>query len=390
MVDQPILRGRDIVCVGFADWDTELWTNQHHLMSRLARENRILFIESLGLRQPQLVGRDIKRILRRLRRSLASPRYVNGLYVLSPLVIPVHRYRLVRVLNRLLLPFQVARTARRLGMQEPILWAYVPQAEMLVDVLGSSLSVYHCVDDIAAQERIDTDSFRAAEERYAPRADLVLASSPALAARMRALSDNVLEAQNVADTQLFSTALGPGRVDPGVAALDSPRIIFMGAIVSIKLDFELLVALARERPAYTLVLVGPVGPGDPSTDVSLLEAEPNIHLLGTRAQAELPDVLRGGDIGLIPYLRSQLTESIFPMKVYEYLAAGLPVVATPLPALEGVEAVTTAADASGLARIIDRALAEDSPELRAARSREALGHSWEQRLEQIATAVVNL
>ena len=70
----PRLRGRDIVCVGFADWDTELWTNQHHLMSRLARDNRVLFVESLGLRRPQLARRDLSRILRRLRtRARPSP-----------------------------------------------------------------------------------------------------------------------------------------------------------------------------------------------------------------------------------------------------------------------------------------------------------------------------
>src|SRR6201999_2402421 len=72
--DHPRLRGRDIVCVGFADWDTELWTNQHHLMSRLARENRVLFVESLGLRRPQLAGRDLSRMARRLRRGLAPAR----------------------------------------------------------------------------------------------------------------------------------------------------------------------------------------------------------------------------------------------------------------------------------------------------------------------------
>ena len=81
MSDPPRLCGHDIVCVGFADWDTELWTNQHHLMSRLARDNSVLFIESLGLRRPQIAGRDIKRVLRRLRRGLAPPRAVDGLHI---------------------------------------------------------------------------------------------------------------------------------------------------------------------------------------------------------------------------------------------------------------------------------------------------------------------
>ena len=207
MPDHLGLRGREIVCVGFADWDTELWTNQQHLMSRLARENRVLFVESLGLRQPQLAGRDLARIARRLRRGLAPPRATDGLYVLSPLVLPLHSHATVRALNRGLLRAQARRATRALGMRRPILWAYVPQAEALIEALDPELVVYHCVDDIAAQAGVDASSFRAAERRFAARADLVLASAPALAARMRELSGNVLYAPNVADTELFARAL---------------------------------------------------------------------------------------------------------------------------------------------------------------------------------------
>ena len=390
MRDSSTLRGRDIVCVGFADWDTELWTNQHHLMARLARTNRVLFVESLGLRRPQLAGRDLARILRRLRRGLARPRAVDGLHVLSPLVVPLHRSRLMRALNARLLPALVRRAARRLGLQAPILWAYVPQAEVLIDALRPSLIVYHCVDDIAAHGRIDTASFRAAEERFAARADLVLASAPALAARLRMLSHNVLDAPNVADTELFSRALlpsPPARLDPQMAALPSPRIVFTGAIVTLKLDLELLVELARRRPTWSFALVGPIGPGEPNADVSSLTAEPNIHLLGPRSYSELPDVLRAADAGLIPYARNALTDSIFPMKVYEYLAAGLPVIATPLPALADVPEVLCAADADGIVELLERALAEDGPERRAERSRAAAAHSWDRRLEEIAAAI---
>jgi len=383
----PRLRGRDIVCVGFADWDAELWTNQQHLMSRLARENRVLFVESLGLRQPQLAGKDLKRILRRLRRGVAPPREADGLHVLSPLVIPLHRFRLVRELNRRLLPWLVRRAVRRLGMERPILWGYVPQAEALLGALDPSLVVYHCVDDIAAQPGIDGASFRAAETRFAGRADLVLASAPSLAARMRTLAGNVLDAPNVADTALFARALEPGPVDAALDALPHPRVVFTGAVVATKLDVPLLVELARARPQWSFALVGPVGPGDPRTDVSALAAEPNVHLLGPRAYAELPHVLRGADVGLIPYARNELTDAIFPMKVYEYLAAGLPVVATALPSIVGVAEVATAADAAGLAALIDNALGHDGPARRAARSQAAEAHSWDARLGEIAAAI---
>ncbi len=392
-VAPPRLQGRDIVCVGFADWDTELWTNQHHLMSRLATENRVLFVESLGLRRPQLAGRDLARIARRLRRGVAPPREVDGLHVLSPLVLPLHGNALVRALNGRLLPALVRRAARHLGMHRPILWAYVPQAEALLPALDPSLVVYHCVDDIAAQPGIDAASFRAAERRFVERADLVLASAPTLAERMRKLVQDthggahVVQAPNVADTALFATALEPGPIDAALAALPRPRIVFTGAIVATKLDLPLILALARARPQWSFALVGPIGPGNPRMDVSMLRAEPNIHLLGPRSYSELPAVLRGAQAGLIPYAANTLTRSIFPMKVYEYLAAGLPILATPLPALAEVPDVATAPDARGIAELIERELIADSPERRAERSRAAALHSWERRLEEIAAAI---
>jgi glycosyltransferase involved in cell wall biosynthesis len=390
MADPPRLQGRDIVCVGFADWATDLQTNQHHLMKRLARENGVLFVESLGLRRPQLAGRDVRRIARRLLRGLRGPRHVDGLHVLSPLVLPFHGNALARRLNGWLLPKLVNRAARRLGMRAPILWAYVPQAEALLDALRPELVVYHCVDDIAAQPGIDATGFRASEARFAARADLVLASSAGLAERLRTISRNVLYTPNVADVELFSSALDAGPLDAGMARLPRPRIVFTGAVVTTKLDMDLLVVLARIRRDWSFALVGPVGPGDPRADVSALAAEPNIHLLGSRTYEQLPSVLRAADAGLIPYALNELTSSIFPMKVYEYLAAGLPVVSTPLPSLAGVEAVTSAPDAEGIAKLLDEALAHDDSERRAARSREAEAHSWERRIEEIGAAIYAL
>src|SRR5437588_6483296 len=82
------LRGEEIVCVGFAEWKAELPTNQHHLMARLARTNRVLFIESLGLRRPQLAIRDMRRLGRRLHAGLVGLRQEGDIHVLSPLALP--------------------------------------------------------------------------------------------------------------------------------------------------------------------------------------------------------------------------------------------------------------------------------------------------------------
>ena len=195
---------------------------------------------------------------------------------------------------------------------------------------------------------------------------------------------------NVADTNAFSLALQPGPVDHAFESLPHPRIVFIGAVSSNKVDVELVCELARERRTWSIALVGPVGLGDPRTDVSALRAEPNIHLLGTRPHGRLPSVLRGADAAIIPYRINQLTSSMFPMKVYEYLAAGLPTVATPLPALAGVDGIETAADAPQTAAALDRLLADDTDELRKRRSQLASGHSWASRIDEIDRAVAEL
>lgn len=381
------LEGRDIVCVGTADWQTELPINQHQLMGRLAARNRVLFVESLGLRRPQLASRDLRRIARRLARGLRGVRSVGEVHVLSPLVLPLHGNAAIHSLNRRLLRLQVGWAARRLGMRRPLLWAYAPQAEELLDVLDPEQVVYHCVDDVAAQKGVDGGSFRASEERFARRADLVLASAPALAERMKTLSDHVLYAPNVADTSLFATALDEGPLDASLNSLSRPRLVFQGAIVATKLDLPLLAELARLRPEWSVVLVGPRGAGDPGGDLSALDRAPNIHFVGPRDATDLPAVLRGADIGLIPYAINDLTRSVFPMKVYEYLAAGLPVLATPLPALEGVDGVERVADADELIAAVERELDLDDPQRRRQRSEAAAAHSWGARIEEIEAAL---
>ena len=312
-------------------------------MSRLARENRVLFIESLGLRQPQLAGRDIcaHRAAAAARARAAAT--VDGLHVLSPLVIPLHGSRArARAQRAPAARAGAPRGARGSGCEHPILWAYVPQAEVLIDALEPSLVVYHCVDDISAHERIDTASFRAAEDRFAARADLVLASAPALAERMRALSSNVLDAPNVADTELFATRARAGpRGSRPMAALpraadrvhrrDRRRQARHRAAARAGARAARVVVRARRpgrarRPAHRRLARSP--PSRTCTCSALRS-----YAAAARGAARRPTP------ALIPYARNELTESIFPMKVYEYLAAGLPVVATPLPALAGVAEV---------------------------------------------------
>ena len=277
------LQGRDIVCVGFADWDTELWTNQHHLMARLARENRVLFVESLGLRRPQLAGRDLRADRAPAARGPAGPAPARRSDVLSPLVLPLHGNRAAEALNARLLPALVSPRRPQDRDARTLLWSYVPQAEALLDALEPSLVVYHCVDDISAHARIDTASFRAAEARFAaPRRPRARERARRWRAACAALGQRARRAERRRH-RAVRDALDPGPPDPAIAALPAPRLVFTGAISAVKLDIPLLVELARARPDWSLALVGPVGLGDPTTDVSALRPSPTSTCSGRAA-----------------------------------------------------------------------------------------------------------
>jgi glycosyltransferase involved in cell wall biosynthesis len=117
-------------------------------------------------------------------------------------------------------------------------------------------------------------------------------------------------------------------------AIAGPRIGFIGAISGYKQDFELLCEVADRHPEWSLVLIGEVGEGDPRTDVSTLRQRPNVHLLGPRPYGDLPAYLKGMDVAVLPNRINEYTAAMFPMKFFEYLAAGRPVVSVNLPSLQ--------------------------------------------------------
>jgi len=378
-----LLKGQDIICISSADWDAPLWTNKQHLMSRLAESNRVLYVESVGLRRPTLAQSDRERIVRRVRHFAEGPRKVPGknLYVLSPLVIPFYQSRSMRRINGALLLSEVRRTAKRLQMDQPILWSYIPNAYALMHHLHEKLTVYHCVDDLGSIAGIPSQAVKQMEQRFLTAADAVITTSQALFEARKDANPNTYLFTNVADAEHFGKAL---RSDIPLASamkhLPRPVAGYVGALDAYKVNFPFLADVAKSLPEWTFVLVGPIGQGQPSTDLGELKALPNVHLLGWVDYRDIPSYLKGFDVALIPHHLSDYTTSSFPMKLYEYLAAGLPVVSTPLPAIADVDFVTFADTPQTFAQAIVAAREENSADQIQTRVVEAKQHTWEDRL----------
>ena len=328
----------DILLLATADWDHPLWTNKQHVACSLAScGHRVLYVESLGLRTIQPTSRDWSRVWSRLLRALQSPRPVRpGIWVCSPLVFPGVTQGPLYRLNRWLLNATLAWMRIRLGFREPWLWTYNPLTLKFLDPAHFSLRVYHAVDAVQEQPCMPRGVIERQERLLCAVVDQVFVTSPELSRQLTPVSKRLRFDPNVVDQAHFATAMALAKNDLPVDLSDipEPRIGFIGAISTYKLDVGLVAAIARTQPTLNFVFIGPQREGEITTDLSLWKDLPNIHLLGPRSYRELPSYCAGFQCGWLPLQRNSYTKAMFPMKFFEYLAAGLPVVATSIDALQ--------------------------------------------------------
>jgi glycosyltransferase involved in cell wall biosynthesis len=378
-----------------------MWTNKQHIMSRLAREHRVYYV-SFGpnplpalVRKKRAYGTPLRSPLGAL---LEPVRYeqsgVTVLEFLSPRAFvrkkpashPFSIYANFDLRLELL-----ARFLAREGVADPVIWVYHPGYGAKVLALPHRLVVYDCVD-----EYTEFPTYKASpgwlierEAALSAVADVVTTTSAGLFERKRPLNPARTHlVHNVGDFEHFSRARDASTPVPDdLARLPRPVVGFLGAVSDYKLHADWLTALARRHRDYSIVLVGPVGVGDPTTDVSVLEAEPNVHLLGHRAYELLPGYVRGFDLGVIPYRINEYTTYSFPIKFFELLASGKPLVISELPALRDYyDAARVARNADEFVAACEGALADPTAGL-AERLKLAAENTWEHRVERILVHV---
>jgi glycosyltransferase involved in cell wall biosynthesis len=361
-----VISARPLVVHSHLRWDF-VWQRPQQLLSRFARSRDVLFIEepmflddvvrpSLEVTEPQA---GVHRVIPRLPAAFADSETAAAVALRAQL-------------QELIGP--TGSLAHR--FHAPIQWFYTPMpAPAMLGVFDEVAVVYDCMDELAQFRFAPTELVH--RERYLlARADVVFAGGRALAESKSRFHQNVHFFGCGVDAAHFAAARdGDTPVPAELAALTRPVAGYIG-VIDERLDYALLAALAEQLPDVTFAMVGPVVKVDPRD----LPRRANIHYLGQQPYERLPAFMKGFDVCLMPFALNRATEYINPTKTLEYMAAGKPIVSTPIPDVvrHFVPIVEVADTAQAYAAAVRRALAEPDATRRQQGVARAEQSSWEQ------------
>ena len=386
--------GSDILCFSSTDWDG-VWGSRQQVMLRFARRgHRVLFFERpVGLEHLLRYPAFRQRKLRRWREGLRA--VAENLWIVSlPPLLPGRYYSVtINRINQWLTVYWSRRYLRKLEFVLPILWLYNPEQGPLINQFDECLSVYHCIDEWAAGSTgRKFQTITALELDLLRRVDLVFANSPPTYENKRRFNSRTYRIPSGADVEHFAQALDPAvAVHTAIAQIPQPRIGYSGH-VNERLDYTVLEYLAHQRPDWSLVFVGDTYPWTlDAPPLRRLRALPNTHFLGKHPFTDMPSLIKGMDVCLLPYVSDERGYYRSPLKLYEYLAAGKPVVSIDHPeAREFDSVVYLASTPETFLECVAQALAQDNQERRQQRVALARQHSWGCRVDDMERIICQM
>jgi glycosyltransferase involved in cell wall biosynthesis len=385
-----MIRGENIVYFGPEQWDS-MWRNRHQLLSRLAGENKVVYVEPRPYVEQvaAAVKKGELKPARMLRETCMKGERPNLWVYRPPQYAPLGGPPPLRAVTHALRKRALRRETRALGMDAPIVWISTPTQFDARSDLPARLRIYHIVDDYLAYHDLRADRrdlYARRERELIDWADLVVVvsqelldtkSAPETVGKFRLLPNGF-------DGQAYNHER-PVTLPAPLQGLQRPLLGYVG-LISVRLDLALLDELVARHPEWTLVLIGTVYPQGCKDALDWLGGRPNVHILPPVPGNQAPDYVRSFDLGLLPYRVTQETTHASPLKLYEYLAAGLPVVAADVPgSRQFAEAITIARSGEEWERGIAAELGCDNAARRNARRAVVAPHTWDARVETLST-----
>ena len=389
-----MLTGHNLVYFAPGPWH-DLWRPKQQLLSIFARHNKVLFVEPrphlrstlADFRQSALGLQDLRRpCLEQLTENLYVYRY--------PVWAVTSGRPPLRELTRALRRFSIKTTLHRLHMSQPIVWFSQPaMIDMIDDIPSARLRLYHVIDEYSSYSGHTPASRRRiqqVEKKMMSQVDAVVVVSEKLYETKSGFNRHTYVVPNGVNYQAYSTALADPSLPEDLRAIRPPRLGYIG-LVDDRLDLGMLRDLAEEHPEWSLVFLGMVRLKKQSETWQTLVALPNVHLLGPVEVSQVPHYVKGFQVGLMPYRSDLFAENCSPLKLYDYLAAGIPIASIEMPPIRPFEScVHIARRPQDFAQAVRAALLDTTPERFQMRRQIAGQHTWEARVEQLSEVIETL
>lgn len=374
---------KPIIYFSLVEWDF-LWSRPQQLLSRISCNRKVLYVEVHGVRNlasdfhfPEDLFRIFNKLFSWGKALFVGPRKISdNLWVVNPIMLPSSSSLFINKINRKILQFFLKKWSRDFTLNKPILLYTIPRPELLsmIGTLDEILVAYDCMDDYADFPSSHS-KLSSWEKELLLKADVVTVSSLSLLESKKQIHSKVILIPNGVEFEHFNTAVNGNLSEPNeIIKLAHPRIIYIG-VINEWFDTKLILEVASTHRKWSFILVG----------IDVIDFEhtsnyDNIIFTGRKEYKDLPNFLAFCDICIIPFKLTPLTIATNPIKLFEYLAAGKPVISTPLPEVKQyndiVKIVKTSNDFS---KAVEISLTEKSSKYIRKRTDFANKHSWDER-----------
>jgi glycosyltransferase involved in cell wall biosynthesis len=396
-MSRDLIKNKDIVIVGQQAWDVEIGSNCKNIALEFSKYNRVLYVNPPLDRFSRLKGRKDPLIIKRkgvIAGKIAGvSKQTDNLWELNPdkmiesvnwiKIRPLFKYLNWR--NNLKFAKSIKKAIKDLGFNDVILFNDndIFRSFYLKELLSPQLSIYYSRDYMLAVDYWKYHG-KVLEPKLIAKSDVVVANSVYLTRYCKQYNSHSTYVGQGCDLELFTDS-DDLEFPKELEGIHQPRIGYVGALSSSRLDIDALIYIAKTRPDWSLVLVGPA---DEKFKTSALNQLQNVHFVGSMPESRLSSFIKAFDVCLNPQLLNKLTIGNYPRKIDEYLAMGKPTVATLTEAMEYFkDFVYLATGKEEFVALIAKALAEDIPELNEARRSFASSHTWENSVAEIYHAV---
>ncbi|ADQ06657.1 conserved hypothetical protein [Caldicellulosiruptor hydrothermalis 108] len=321
----------DIICFSTTPWDP-IPTRKQQIMKRMPQNCRIFYLDPPVTLIGPLKDPSLRPYLTRFRKSPKRIKENLFVFALPPIIPFYNKKRAINKFNQKMIANFVKEVIyQNFDLKSPIIWTYMPNTVDLLEHLSYSFLVYDCIDKHSEfQGFIDKALVESMEDELAQKSNVVFTTTQGLYNKLKQLNAHTYLVPNGAEFEHFNRASNKLPVPDKMKNIPHPIFGFVG-VIHTWIDTQLIEYLAKEKREWSFVLIGPVGAG---VSVDNLKKLSNVYLLGRIDHRDLPQYVSQFDVCLNLFRTNKLSENVSPLKFYEYLATGKPIVSTSMPQVE--------------------------------------------------------